>query len=310
MIDFESIYNKFNSELAGSQKRIEINSALGVFYGISPDGFLRLSFLSSTPPPKMESTKLLNVHQGMESDGVYWTCFDLLQPDAKKVYFTFCANLLESVTNTLSEKEALASLKKRYIVWKSMFRKEIKQSMPREVIQGLFGELYFLKNCLCKRFDITECIASWSGPDATSKDFSIGEEWFEVKTVGANSLTVHISSITQLSSKYEGHLAIVKVEKMSPEFSNGESSIEELFKAILNMIEDETIESLFINKIASFGVDISDENISTKFDVKAMNLYKVGDKFPRIVETDVKYEEICDVSYSLIINALSNFMEE
>ena len=143
MIDFEGIYNQLTVEVAGSQKRLEINTPLGVFYGMSAEGYLRLSFLSSMPAPKLESTKFLRVYQGRESDGVYWTCFDLLQPEAKKVYFTFCANLIESVLNTLTEKEALANLKKRYIIWKSMFRKEIKSALPREVIQGLFVYIEF-----------------------------------------------------------------------------------------------------------------------------------------------------------------------
>ena len=138
MIDFEKIYSQFGDELAGNQKRLEINSALGVYYGVSAEGCLRLSFLSTTPAPKMESTRLLKVFQGQESEGVYWTCFDLVQPEAKKVYFTFCSNLIESVFDVVNEREALQSLKKRYITWKTMFRKEIKQGLSKEVIQGLF----------------------------------------------------------------------------------------------------------------------------------------------------------------------------
>ena len=97
MIDFEKIYDSFTDELAGNQKRLDVNTVLGVYYGVSSDGCLRLSFLSSVPTPKLESTKLLKVYQGRESDSVYWTCFDLLQPEAKKVYFAFCATLIDAV---------------------------------------------------------------------------------------------------------------------------------------------------------------------------------------------------------------------
>ena len=41
--------------------------------------------MSSVPTPKLESTKLLKVYQGRESDNVYWTCFDLLKKKEKKV---------------------------------------------------------------------------------------------------------------------------------------------------------------------------------------------------------------------------------
>ncbi len=308
--DFETIYSQFANELAGNQKRLEISSAIGVYYGVNTEGCLRLSFLSSIPAPKIESTKLLKVQQGMESDGVYWTCFDLLQPEARKVYYTFCTNLIDAVTEITTEKEALANLKKRYITWKSLFRKEIKQGLSREVVQGLFGELYFIKNFLANKHSIAECINAWSGPDSTSKDFSIGENWYEVKTIGANSVSVKISSIAQLSSNYDGHLAIIKVEKMSPEFTNGESSIEELFKAILAMIDDETMEGIFLNKLSSFGVDVSDESFTAKFAVKSQTLYAVNSQFPRMREEDIKFAEVCDVSYSLVVNALNDYIEE
>ena len=73
MIDFEKIYDSFTDELAGNQKRLDVDTVLGVYYGVSSDGCLRLSFLSSVPTPKLESTKLLKVYQGRESDNVYWT---------------------------------------------------------------------------------------------------------------------------------------------------------------------------------------------------------------------------------------------
>ena len=86
-IDFEAKYLALSAELAGNQKKLEVNSALGVYYGLSKEGNMRLAFMSVSPAPNIESTKILKVTQGAESATVYWTCFDLLQPDAKKVFF-------------------------------------------------------------------------------------------------------------------------------------------------------------------------------------------------------------------------------
>ena len=61
MNNIEQSYSQFADELSGNQKRFTINSVLGVYYGISNDGFLRISFMSVSPAPKMESTKLLRV---------------------------------------------------------------------------------------------------------------------------------------------------------------------------------------------------------------------------------------------------------
>ena len=135
-------------------------------------------------------------------------------------------------------------------------------------------------------------------------------EWFEVKTVGANTTTVHISSLAQLSSDHDGHLIVVKAEAMSDQFSNGESSIEELFNYIFAQINDETAEGIFLSKLSAFGFDSSDESFMSKFDVKSMTSYKVSGDFPRLTEKDITRPEICDVSYSLIINSLKGYTED
>ena len=94
MVDFEQEYKSFVNEASGNQKRIPVNSALGVYCGLSEEGNFRIAFMSSSSAPKIESTRMLKVTQGKESESVYWTCFDLLQSDARKVFFAFCTNNL------------------------------------------------------------------------------------------------------------------------------------------------------------------------------------------------------------------------
>ena len=310
MIDFESMYGSLTNELSGNQKKLNIHSVIGVYYGLSKDGNYRIAFLSSSVAPKIESTKMLRVTQGEEAANTYWTCFDLLQHDAKKVFFTFCANLIDAVTDIYDEQKALYALKKRYITWKTMFRRDSANKLSREVLQGLFGELYFMKKYMLNRFGAAVAVQAWSGPDFKSKDYAVDTEWFEVKTVGANTTTVHISSLAQLSSDHDGHLIVVKAEAMSDQFSNGESSIEELFNYIFAQINDETAEGIFLSKLSAFGFDSSDESFMSKFDVKSMTSYKVSGEFTRLTEKDITRPEICDVSYSLIINSLKDYTED
>ncbi len=309
MIDFSSIYESFSGEVAGNQKKLDLNSALGVYYGLSKEGHLRLAFMSVCKPPKMESTKVLQVTQGMESQNVYWTCFDLLQHDAKKVFFAFCSNLAESVSDVIDEQKALLALKKRYITWKTMFKRDADSKISREFLQGLFGELYFLKNYMIENYGAEVSVNAWSGPDAKSKDYAVGTTWFEIKTVGANSTAVRISSLTQLDSEYDGHLVIIRAEAMSDEFDNGESSVGQLFRYIFDQIQDETVEGIFLSKLSAYGFDISDKTFDQRFNVKSMNFYLVNDSFPRLTDTKVPYPEMSDVNYSLIINALKCYME-
>jgi hypothetical protein len=300
---FESIYNEM-----GSQKLLEIESAVKVYYGKSNDGNPRLSFMSSVAPPKMDSTKMLKVIQGKEMEGVYWTNFDLLQANAKQVFYSFCSDLVSAIERISEEKKALVILKNRFHIWKSMFKKG-GVSISAELLKGLFGELYFLHTSLTDKYDVNEAVAAWSGANGTAKDFSIGTDWYEIKTVSSSAVSVKISSVSQLTSDIPGYLVIIKIESMSPVYSNEKSSIGELLQAILERIDiDETKES-FLGKLAEYGLDLIDEYCSEKYNVVSQHFYIVDDKFPRILESDVKIQEICKVSYELIISSLDRFKE-
>ena len=97
---------------------------------------------------------------------------------------------------------------------------------------------------------------------------------------------------------------------MASEFSNGESSILELFESILQSISDEAIENIFSSKVASYGITISDSAFSTKFDVKDLKVYCVTDGFPRITINEIPYPEISNISYDISIAAIKRFAEE
>ena len=309
-INFEEFFKNLTSQFSGRQKKLKVDAPVGVYYGISEDGYLRLSILSKTSGPKMESTKQLRITQGVESKDVYWTCFDLLNKEAEPVFYSFCYNLLSAIEGATDENAALLRLKRRYLIWKSLFKKEVSNNISLETIQGLFGELYFLKKYLINRYGVSTAIRSWGGPDLLSKDYSIGKEWFEVKTIGSNANSVHISSVAQLSSNDPGHLVVVKAERMSNEYSNGESSILELFESILTLISDETVEDIFTSRVASYGLGVSDPAFSVKFGVRNWSLYRVNEEFPRITVDNVPYPEITSVSYEITIAAINRFLEE
>lgn len=305
--DLEQLYQVLANEIKGTQKKIFVKSCINVYLGISSDGFIRISFMSSIPAPKLESTKLLRITQGKEQDNIYWTSFDLLQEDSKTVFFTFCQDLIRSISNIYEEQKALNAIKNRYITWKSLFVKVNTTSIPREIVQGLYGELYFLKNYMLEKYDANTSISSWSGPDLTNKDFSLKDNWFEVKTIGTNSQFIHISSLTQLSSPIDGRLVVIKLEEMSEEFKNDNSSISAILNYIVSNINDEHLEELFLNKIANFC--LQDECINKNFDVKSVNLYIVNNNFPRLTEKNILFPEIGEIKYTLIANSLEKYKE-
>lgn len=310
--ELEKLFSGLSTDVCGHQKKIEWPCPLGVYYGLNSSGQKRLSFLSSRPAPKLISTKQLDVMQIREADSIYWTCFDLRETKANNVFYVFCFSLLAAIKNATTENDAIIRLKKRYMAWKSLFeRPSSANTLSREAAQGLFGELYFIKKILSQTTSLQTCIRAWRGPNNDSKDFSLHDTWYEVKTIGSNSISVKISSLGQLYSAIDGHLVVIKAELMSSEFSNGESSIGELFDYILNNLYDEDVEKLFLDKMALLGVNTcDDECLSIKFDVKNISCYNVRKGFPLINAEDVGKLGIVDVSYSVLISAMESFKED
>ena len=195
MNNFADKFKQLEKDTINEQRKIPLSSPLSVFYGVTQDKLFRLSFVSSINPFELESTKEIRVTQGKESEGVYWTCFDLLNNEAKEVFFVFCESLIDSILDEKDEATALCKIKDRYYSWRLLLRN--KGRMPFELYQGLFGELYFLSECLSKRITIEEAVLSWVGPDGYSKDFSVENDWFEIKTIGAETNTIKINSLDQ-----------------------------------------------------------------------------------------------------------------
>lgn len=308
MTDIERLFCQIPIGMALAKLKVE-GCPLGVYYGRSESGNLRFAFLTENPPNVIDSAGSIKVSQWAEGNNVYWTCFELLAEHAKQVFFVLCSNLVKSAIGCQSEEIAMAAIKNRFTTWKKLF-KNPSSEMTEELYKGLFGELFFLKNHLIPCCGSSAAVSAWSGSDRTAKDFSIGNDWFEVKTVSTNAETVKISSLTQLDADKPGHLVIVKTEKMSNEFDNRESSVEQLVTAILNAITDEALKDDFVNKVTLYGYNLdADPSHFHKYRVQKMNFYRVNGDFPKITPDKVSYAEIVRVAYELSISSIEKYLE-
>ena len=309
MNDFAKKFSQLEFDIVNKQHRLSVCSCLKAYYGITYEKKYRISFVSTKKPYELESTNELKITQGKESNNVYWTCFDLINDEAKDVFFIFCDSLIEVIENKEDEYSALLALKDRYFSWKLLLKN--KGKMSYEAYQGLFGELYFLSECLGKNNNIDQVINSWVGPEGYSKDFSLNNSWYEVKTIGTNSTSLHISSLTQLDSDVSGHLVTIVVERMSNEFNDGLCSVPIVYRNILDKINSHQIREGFGNKVLKYGFVDDDDTINNyKFEVKKVSSYIVDEKFPKITKKTMKINAISQVSYDLLISAIGEYMED
>lgn len=308
MINFATQFEQFEKGVINQQKKLPIESPLSVYYGITSEKLLRLSFISTIRPFEIESTKEIKVTQGKENEDVYWTCFDLLNDEAKTVFFSFCESLVESIVNENDESKALNNLKGRYYAWKLLLKN--KGKMPYELYQGLYGELYFLVEKLSNQVSVDKAVSAWVGPDGYSKDFSLGNDWFEVKTIGTSSTSIKINSLAQLDSDVDGHLVVVIVERMSEQFDNDLCNVHQLYEMILNNLSNNVIKEEFVNKVLKYGYYDEDNSLNNhKYEVKRIKFYKVDKNFPKLTRDSINNTAISNVSYEIMINSIESFKE-
>lgn len=309
MIKFVEIFKKIEQEYSNEQRRLSVDSCLNVYYGITIDKHLRIAFISKTKPFEMQSTKEIKVTQGKESEEVYWSCFDLIKEEAKDIFCIFCDSLIEAIENIYDEQLALNSIRERFHSWKLLLKS--KGKMPYEYYQGLYGELYFIIKYLSKKIGFENSIKTWCGPDGYSKDFSLEDTWYEVKTIGTSADTIKINSLAQLDSNVDGHLVVIMVERMSDEFDEKLSSVPQLYHFILDNLISRELKENFINKTLKYGYIDDDLTINNyKFEVKDEKKYLVEQTFPKLTRNSIKTNAISHVSYEILISTIEKYEED
>ena len=308
MIDIQQIFGELTQQ--ESFKRIrDVDSPISVFCGIREVNLPSIAFMTDNPPVLIESTQCIKVSQWEERDKTYWSRFDLQNSNARTIFYSLCLDLIQSTYGSKDSTEAIQNVKNRFTVWRKMFKKA-PSPMSIEEYQGLFGELYFLYYILSKKIGLEKAIKSWSGANRTAKDFSIEEDWYEIKTITTGTSEIKISSLTQLESEVEGRLVAVRVERMSESYDDGHATVEAIIKSVIDENIDLSIKDDFLSKVMAYGYSAEmDLSAFPRFSVKTVDSYIVSGDFPRLTTKDITYDEISKVTYNLSISGIKKFME-
>lgn len=150
MINLNKKFALLNRNIKDSQYPINLEGAVRAYYGVSKDGFYRISFLSSKNTDIKGTTKNISVVQGNSNENYYWTCFDLKSDTLLSVFCTFGEDLISCVLDENNENVAISRLRSRFKTWLALFRKTRTPLSP-EKAKGLYGELYFINKYLKKQ---------------------------------------------------------------------------------------------------------------------------------------------------------------
>lgn len=288
----------------GSYHYYDASHPLKFFNGIDENGRKTLVLINPAKPDNIKKTTAIDVTAVKVSDVEYRLSFHLNDNSMEGIFFKFCDDLVESTRSIFDEKMGMTLVCKRYNLWKKLFYKLNKQTLSENQQMGLIAELLFLKDDMLRKYDHLEAINSWSGCDKTHKDFSINDDWFEIKSSLVNQLTVKISSIEQLDSDRDGMLVVYEFEKMSEEYNA--LTLNNVVNDVLSSIDIEH-EDILLDKLKTVGYEINEAYDKVCFRNVSKHYYIVNSEFPKISLKDLK-PSIVELKYEILKKDLANFL--
>lgn len=300
------IYKIFSEDFPSRHfVRIGENKHISLYIGRDDDARYSFDFRGNFKPSRIPSSDVIEVEQYKNEEELTLR-FSLENSELLEYFCIFCQDLLESTKAIIDDDTAYKTLRARYFSWRQLFKPD-KGKLTETEIMGLIGELLFLQSRLFPEKGIDKAIESWTGIEKAHKDFSFDDVWYEIKTINFGKESVRISSLEQLDSDVDGHLAVYTLEKMSPSF-NG-IKLNDIVTDIISQLETATQKEMFMDKLNLYGFDFSPEYDQWVFSLHDFSVYSVAvNDFPRICRTMIP-ESVTKVTYELLLSEIQQYKE-
>ena len=151
---------------------------------------LRVSTSSAEGLPAVPDSRGLNVRQMTRLGVTDETEVVLALKDAqhRDIFDLLVRDLVGAAEQPQDEREGLIQFLARLSDWQQLFRRLGYRGLTREAQQGLWGELWALREIVAPLAGIVRAVDGWRGPMGTDQDFEMGSTCLEVKTSTAASL--------------------------------------------------------------------------------------------------------------------------
>ncbi len=231
----------------------------------------------------------------------------LLDNQLKDIFSLFIENIVEEISKSVTEDEALVETSNVVLKWKKLFDKINFQGLTIERQKGLIGELLLFNSLLDEEYSIDAVLESWTGPDFNDKDFRFGSFGIEVKLTSSKVPKVKISSERQLDSENltKLYLVLYVVEEVKDKGFSLNSVIEQIRAKINN---NQNALKFFNERLLLVGYFDEDfENYKRQYAFRKRNFYEVISEFPKLVACALPVG-LFDTKYNIELSAIEQFL--
>lgn len=296
------IMQRFEQEKESrTYRRINSTHPISIYLGFNQKGNKSMVVTEMGGNIILNSTQLIETQLSKRSDGKLSVEFALLDDRFSSMFYKFCEDIIISSVS-INKEQAIGFVANRWNAWRLMFKNGSNDKLSDSGIQGLIGELIFIEKVMIPKYGVERGISSWDGPLGNPKDFTIDGTWYEVKTTTPGNSIIKISSLEQLDSDKEGNLEVVRVEKTNIENDNA-INLNMQVEKIKSKIIDIRILKEYMKRLSEIHYCYDEYYNSVYFEYKAIEEYKVDDRFPRIKRGNLS-NAILKVQYDINIAEL------
>ena len=293
----------------GGALQLAVDHSLDWYVRYASRNHKSIVIVSDTPADKISSSKSIETACNRRRDGKFAISFTLINKEQEDVFITMSSDIIEFSKNEPEPKESLQRVLRRYSAWAKLFDRKRSALLSDNAQKGLISELCFLKEEIEKGMKPSAAIEGWVGPEGADQDFVYEDGWHEIKSTGAASSQITVSSVEQLDNSEAGELVVFRVDKCAPAHA-GAITLFGMVRKILGMLAAESsVIDEFVLKLGSAGYIDMREYDKQNFNISSRRSYCVDESFPRIVRSDLPVEVI-NVQYQLNLPSLNSWAKQ
>lgn len=230
---------------------------------------------------------------------------ELIDDHLQEPFLSLCRDIRILLQYYPKASNVLEIILRRFEDWKDLLKTAKQWSFKRT--KGVLAELLYLKDVLIPEVGIEAAIEAWEGPFGGDQDFSLENEWREVKAIVSGRNNVQISSVEQLDSPIAGYLVVFSLDKATN--NHTQVTLGGLIQWIRDALLNASIEAKrrFEDACHFIGIDRCLTLDKYGFLCKEMRTYQITETFPCVRQRALPVG-VENVKYTLDLNVVAEFM--
>jgi Putative PD-(D/E)XK family member, (DUF4420) len=258
--------------------------------------------------PKSEGFQVQLVQLPRDSQDYVTIQLTLTQTRYSDIFTALVDDVIAGVAEKTTEEAGLQEFVTRLKRWQAFLKLNPPEGLSEIAQQGLYGELWFLRQVVFPNLESVKGIRCWTGPKATPQDFQFPGCAIEVKTTSSKQhQTLSIASERQLDDTGIGTIVLLHLS-LDLRQEQGET-LPKIVASVRSLVANDAIAKDELENLL-FEVGYLDIHTTryekTGYIIREHNYFKVRADFPRIIESDLR-NGIGDVRYTISVAECKRF---